>query len=109
MKFQVKRSLWYRGKTGSALVVEETTPTKARKMCCLGFLGVACGVPRGQMLGISYPSWAGAPPECWPEGICTEEIDIAKINDTYPTDDATREGLLTSKFAELGVQVEFVD
>lgn len=92
-------------------------------LCCLGFLGEACGAKREHLEGINYPGgareFATWPPQLFaetPAGLLvasglssTWETVLAHINDADHVDDATREAWIAEGFKTvLGVEVEFV-
>lgn len=108
-EFTIDRSKWYRGNTGtnSALRREDG------RQCCLGFFGVACGVPGEHLLGIGYPTsfYNGAGGGEWPSWLLTTEgaHKFVTINDNASIDGPSREQRLTELFAAHGVSVHFVD
>lgn len=111
MKLTIQRSKWYRGKGGlfSKLVQHNGT------MCCLGFLGRACGIPKKTMGGHSRPSDVLKYLGRWQAGTLTEAGGNSKVtqglmndNDEPSISDAVRERRLTKKFKAIGVDVEFV-
>jgi hypothetical protein len=130
---RIERRWWARGDRKTALLVPGTG-----EMCCLGFLGLACGIHPQELYGEGEPSEVRT--EAWPRWLarteyehdecgnedCTGEDDAGcqatlvvretdlcvqaiKINDDPDLGDAERERQLTALFATAGVAVEFVD
>ena len=125
MKFTVKRSLWLRGEgsthhNGSFLLRKVDG-----KMCCLGFLGLACGYTQDQISGITSPAGLAAngigdamypsklqsykPGRRLGHGYSPEADELMGINDDVTMKDHDREARLTERFKMIGVEVEFVD
>lgn len=127
MKLKIDRSKWLRGGPGRLL-------DEAGMMCCLGFLGKACGINKADMLHVGQPSeisseprrnkavWerlrterplpgkalvALAPEPFEPEPSCYGELPLIWINDNGKITEKRREKLLTEEFAKIGVEVEF--
>jgi hypothetical protein len=115
-QFTVQRSKWLHGEgcTNSRLL-----RFGDQKMCCLGFLGQACGIRKMSMLGIGTPAEL-EDQEIWPNGIIsniktsTGKLNnsdicgmIMEVNDTinFPN----REQKLQELFATIGIQVSFED
>lgn len=114
-EFTVERAKWSRGgKNGPTRLLNGEG-----NMCCLGFLGEACGVPRGA-LGraafpstlrvhygrLEYPGWLFGPPTTSTRKM--REDDFTEINDNPNISDAKRERLLAEEFAKHGITVRFV-
>lgn len=112
MKFTIQRSRWYRGDGGmdSKLVRGDGT------MCCLGFLGEACGLPTEVMRDLSTPDAMSKEYRVlWPSGILdTHGIDtltthkLVTANDARGMPDGVREEELTALFKTIHIDVEFV-
>lgn len=120
MKLTIDRDKWLRGTGDGALYL-------GGAMCCLGFLGRACGIGVEDLYGIGCPSGlqdgqAKKHRKVWelmnnsletPRKVLddlasdVEAIFIA-INDSTLIGDKKRERLLTKEFAKIGVEVEFV-
>ncbi len=106
IKFTVWRDSWLRG-APSYLHADSCR-------CCLGFLGLACGLTDEQMDGRGEPEEVTGP---WPEAIvhsserdCTVLCqEIIWTNDDDEGDDAEREIELTELFHKAGIDVEFRD
>lgn len=116
----IDRSRWLRGEG-----LGELLRRLDGKMCCLGFLGAACGVPKEAMLGRGTPeesSFASA----FPDWLMVEDDDdgdgdgfrlkdgkevrlLVDLNDNVGGPDAGRESAIARVFAEHGVEVVFVD
>lgn len=119
MKFTVERSSWDRGNGNGMLV-------GPRGNCCLGFLGLACGMSEEDLREIGVPEETVE--HCredegsmrWPKELVywNDERgryrdrscvgDIVDANDDARMDDAEREARLTALFSRIGIDVEFV-
>lgn len=112
-RFTVKRSEWRRGEgTGSLL--------REGRRCCLGFLGIACGLTDADMSESGMFSGANLPmvdvARQIPASLFNRESmtstaeawAIAGTNDNGAITDAEREARLTEQFAAIGIAVEFV-
>lgn len=130
-KFVIKRSDWIRGeKSFYSFLLRE----RDNKKCCFGFLASACGVQDIHLLNIQ--SFAGLPKQyisslgltdagfiSWEESKIfqgqlfpansVKALALMRVNDAplgeFMPDEANREALITKGFAELGIQVTFVD
>lgn len=115
IKFTVRRKNWLRGK-GDALLLNENG-----SMCCLGFLGRACGLKKKDMLELGTPEDVDIEePDKGTQfpysivdkhdyfmgntGLCYEIIDV---NDAPNLSSKEREQKLTKLFAEGGIEVTF--
>lgn len=89
------------------------------KMCCLGFLSLACGVPEaklcledGQERGFPDTGWPGYPDFTLPDddgehiGSSSLEDRAASINDG-DLDDADKEAKLIELFAKHNIELTF--
>ena len=114
-EFTVKRSRWLRGKPGQGALCNEEW-----KMCCLGFLGVACGIKAKDLFNEGEPSdtlYRGvAETDQWPDGFFTDDNqetspvkDIMACNDSDKLSDQEREEELREAFAGFGITVKFED
>jgi hypothetical protein len=102
-------------------------------MCCLGFVGLACGQEEKSLLGINSPVHT-MDLAMWPEGFiddCDYENDededddedkdyapycdsdlvekAMRVNDNPDITDSEREQRLTEILSKLGVELEFVE
>jgi hypothetical protein len=128
MKFTVVESKWLRGGHGG----DGITPTPSQlldqhgQMCCMGFLALACGVPREALEESCY--WSSSrvlehstklPDQLLPPGPESHGKLAQKIYDTNdatrdpddgygPLTEETRKAKLTALFAQAGIEVEFV-
>lgn len=122
MKLKIDRKYWMRG-TGEGMLSD------GQQMCCLGFLGKACGINDTMLNGMGNPSdlrdGASKNKRFWDlmsaplvekrslgkignGHICTSVEDVfIQINDSQRIKDPRREDLLISEFAKVGVEVEF--
>ncbi len=118
MRFEVKRSEWYRGWVSeSALLVvpdkrAEDEPDKKR--CCLGFFANACGISDEQILDRQEP--AGVPKvvsdfanQDWNNLDSTLSGDMMSVNDDENLSDKDREERLIVLFGRAGHEIVFVD
>ncbi len=123
--FTVDRATWLHGEGGKQSYLLRANDGK---MCCLGFLGAACGIPSKGLLARRSPS--GCTKEytsLWPEAIRNEfplgaeaglDFDSSKVtkfgSDILMANDSqdimttvNREAQLTEYFAKLGIDVKF--
>lgn len=116
-KFTVDRRTWLRGEGG---VSSKLMRSSDGKMCCLGFLGEACGLTKtalrdnGDFTDLSRPLIAEIPQELVKRGdhvglYSNTEIatQLMNLNDETGIDDIERERSLTCIFAQIGLTVEF--
>lgn len=104
----LRKRRWARGgrNGGSCL---SALLNESRKMCCLGFLGKACGATDEQIDGAPMPSDTSA--VCWPRGLICGGRDsklsdqIASANDSPETTDREREEKLRPLFRKLGYRL----
>lgn len=120
MKLVIDRAKWLRGEKDAGLLLRESDG----KMCCLGFLALACGLEEDQIVEVGEPHETRSP--LLPKWLCSaydeheddgelvtkyidssDAVELMKINDTVG-DDAPREREIASVFAKHGVEVEFV-
>ncbi len=113
MKFTVFRDSWARGASDGQLYADG-------ERCCLGFLGLACGLSDEDMDGIGTPQ--NVKPPAWPKTLVASVLDeegeytdsylcgqIISTNDDEELEDPEREARLRSLFASGGIEVEFQD
>lgn len=117
-KFKVERSRWLRGEGYHESYLLRPADNK---MCCLGFLGKACGVSEERMRGVQTPTdvsngndYPSALSNMLPDLVAPGSIKVAEfvlmdINDTPQITDEQREILLSKIFNLIGLTVEFVD
>jgi hypothetical protein len=122
-KLEISRKEWLRG--GPSMKSFLYRPDDG-KMCCLGFLGRACGLTVKEMEYSSYPSNVRAYRDNGPSELLDYheqrlplssgqrdepwEETIGCINDAEDIDDETREAWVIEGFrALLGYDVTFVD
>ncbi len=108
--FTVDRATWLRGEGCDA---SSLLRTGDGKMCCLGFLALACGVPSDAIENVASPSAMITEfREQLPAPIQDPSADapvmrLMSVNDDEETTDVIRERLLTKVFSEIGIQVAF--
>lgn len=128
MKFTVKRPLWQRG--GGEKELSYLLSSVDNKMCCLGFMGIFCGIDPNMMLDVEAPSgidisgrsavstWTQKFQE--PEKLFdtddvfntnTSEVclKLMRTNDDDSIMDDEREERLKKEFSSIGIEVSFVD
>jgi hypothetical protein len=116
VKLTIDRKRWLRGDRDSALLRPDG------KMCCLGFLGLACGLTTADIYDIASPASVLNrekfpeflfKPDAQSEAIYMFNSGIAKqlmnINDLLELTDSEREAQLRDIFDLHGIEVEFVD
>lgn len=106
-KLVIDRSRWLRGEGGgeSALLRQAD-----KKMCCLGFFGLACGVPSESMLDKGEPAAVEMDAKSlWPPWLEGSVHRLIETNDAENLTDGEREMGIAAEFAAHGVEVEFID
>ena len=127
MEFTVYRHTWLRGGVdGNGNEVDPSLLDNGQR-CCLGFLGLACGLAYD--LGPyrrdpdKYLQSAGEPEDCkniaWPASILSYDEGhgtntgltqrIIEVNDNRRLSETAREAELTGLFAQGGLTVRFED
>ncbi len=116
MNFTVNRPEWYRGNGPDSSLL-----TSTGSMCCLGFLGRACGISKDELLSRGAPADVSHPEDRakWPRGLIhqaptgTEDsmlcVEIIRVNDNVELAELDRETQLTELFAKIGLTVVFTD
>lgn len=108
-KFIIDRSKWARGGEAHTFLLNSSN----RRMCCLGFYALACGVTkhdiqeRSAYYDLMYPASREIPSELAPHGGLHDRLVNANDNGEIPGH--VREERITELFASIGVGVEFVD
>lgn len=124
-KFVVKRSEWYRGKGWSYSALFRRSDGKK---CCLGFCAIQlCEATEKQIEGLGSPHSTVNrcnDPLTWPAGFIVGAgtydnplfktnsalvCNIISVNDDLYIDEPQRESELTKLFAQLNIDVEFVE
>lgn len=110
MKLVIDRAKWLRGETDlRSYLLREADG----KMCCLGFLALACGAEVDDIC--SYSSPKDTHNVSWPDGLlgdmdCKQNTEVCgtlmNINDRVS--DEEREIRLTEEFKKLDIEVEFI-
>jgi hypothetical protein len=110
MKFTVNRSKWLRGEPGNSFLLRRADG----KMCCLGFLALACGATETDLCNIRSPGETNSVK--WPaqmiDGNLQDSLycsDIMNINDSSLTNDSYKEKTLTEIFNATDIEVTFED
>jgi len=123
-KFEIRKSKWLRGEGNSCLLREEDG-----KMCCVGILGKALGVPKKFLLEIptaddispsrsdgsykphsKWPSWLYKHNET--DGVASATQDagfLYNVNDDLDTTDEYKQKRITTIFKRHGIDVKFID
>jgi hypothetical protein len=89
----------------------------AGKMCCLGFISIACGYTSNEILGISSPSklmyntvnTVNTINTTVFNKLAVEETEMMNINDEHIVTEVNRESKLIKLAAKVGVELVFVN
>ena len=124
-RFYVERSKWARGNWFAETGRDAELLDKNGSMCCLGFLGRACNIPKERLQGQGAPDIIDEDHiDKWPPYLLRERKcpafpthqensgvtnHIIKINDDNGISDKVREYKLRRKFKSLGVEIIFID
>ncbi len=118
-QFTINRATWLRGEGGPT---SSLMRPRDGKMCCLGFLGLACGVPaeelqyQGHFSSMSREARSVLPPGFVDESLVdgggssfeTAACNyIILVNDATHLSDADRELYITFQLVALGIEVKF--
>lgn len=110
-KLIINRKKWYRGKGGKGSFLVLSDGPQGGKMCCLGFLGLACGISARSMTDVSTPSdvLSDKIRKKWPEGLIGTNVGACLIatNDEGGMTARKRESELKRLFKEIDYRVEF--
>jgi len=113
MKLVIDRKQWLRGEGGHRSYLLRKSD---RKMCCLGFFSLACGLREDQILGVVSPrDLLDSPTQMSflfdDEGLSSSFVGdhLMATNDDPSLHDADREKNITRLFAENGIEVSFVN
>lgn len=109
-QFTINRKKWLRGE-GSEY--SSLLRTEDGKMCCLGFLGLACGGTKKQIESCDSPAGTYGPK--WPSALLHPDTgldsttceELMKVNDNEDLTDTERESRLKKIFKEIGIKVVF--
>jgi hypothetical protein len=121
----IRKSKWWRGKNYTEVdpgYGSSALRLPNGKMCCLGFLGKACGFTDAELLGKSFPRTTHySLQDRWPRGLIGaeeavegsifktgREDNIGQINDTPHLSDEERAKELAPLFAKLGYKLKFI-
>lgn len=99
----IQRDRWARGEwLGGSVLFRE----RDNKMCCLGFLGLGCGITETSMNEVGFPSTIRS--HHWPDKLfveapnaCLWEDVLARINDEEGCSEEEREAWIKAGFLEL--------
>lgn len=116
MKLTINRPQWLRGEGSTASRLVRVADDK---MCCLGFYGLACGIPKAKMTNIqsflpfeskiSLPdsmSWLLGEKKEWSSKLGAK---LMLTNDNEEKTNQDRESELIELFAQVGVELTFTD
>jgi hypothetical protein len=120
MKFTIDRSKWLRGEGSYA---SKLLRGSDGKMCCLGQLGLACGLTAEEITNKGSPYQVGgiSARETWSRQVKEAGLlftiddmspycfELMEVNDETDANDDYREGRLTDLFAKMGIEVEFIN
>jgi hypothetical protein len=118
IKVTIDRAKWdvpknrgtFTDSTVSGYLIRNDSPTPL--MCCLGFLGLACGVRASRMRGLMTPGQV--PSQKWPKSIVTKNDNtyIAKklmvTNDSDNLSPSVREARIIKYGRKAGIAFRFV-
>ncbi len=106
MRVEISREKWLRGEghDGSQLLRKSD-----KKMCCLGFVCLALGATREQIMDVGLPSRVSSVKLPQWMRRSSDVLKAVSINDAIDMDDATRERHITEIFACHRLQAVFVD
>jgi hypothetical protein len=96
--------------TRSGNLIRNDSPTPL--MCCLGFLGLACGVRASRMEGLATPE--DVPSQKWPKSIVTKNYNtniaqkLMAANDLNKLSHAVREARIIKYGRKAGIAFRFV-
>jgi hypothetical protein len=116
MKLTIDRQKWGRGASGGSLL-----ELNSGKMCCLGFLGLACGLKEDQIKAKAMPhevkeaptknktKWKSmiAKDDCGTFGNSSLASKLANINDAQGTTDKQKEQAIKRQFKKIDIDVTF--
>lgn len=120
MKLTIERAKWLRGE-GSAK--SQLLRAYDGKMCCLGFLAIALGYTRSEILGLTSPADLACELHRVPAGMgwlintgddgegfddSTPSAALMGFNDDRHATEGEREAAIKAEFANQGIEVEFV-
>ena len=115
MKLVIERSKWLRGEGWEKSSLLRSSD---KKMCCLRFLGEACGVSRDLMWNKGSPRQLSEEAKVmYPAGLFQLRYDdgglspmgrLMNINDHPNLSEEIREKMITDKMSDLGIAVEFI-
>jgi hypothetical protein len=125
MKLVIDRRRWIHGEGGDS---SRLLRLDDKKMCCLGFLSLACGASENDIGDFSEPNEMDIRPthEVFQKLLLQLEgedcdhkytyynpstiaIDMMVTNDSKALSESEREEKLTGYFKEIGVEVEFIN
>lgn len=114
MKLTIDRTKWLRGEGGEESFLLRGSD---KKMCCLGFYGLACGISENMLLnnrnpyalkkaGVEFPQHSEWLFQNLPSGgyVSTDCGRLMEINDSL-----ANEWEISEIFARNGVEVEFIN
>ncbi len=118
MKLKIDRAKWHTGRYGddnSEGIGMVALLNPEGFMCCLGFLGLACGYEPTELESQDEPQNLDDV-EKWPEAIVDPETahdtdlsgSLMETNDDHDSSDEAREIRVTVLMAEGDIEVEFV-
>ena len=115
-KLYIDRAVWCRGDVNNGRSKSSAMVTDKGSMCCLGFIGKACGIKKEDMLNVSVPYLLeGKASKIWPapnyyRGPLSDYKpidDLVAVNDSLDISESTREKRITSLMKKAGVKVTF--
>lgn len=116
MNLIIDRSKWLRGE---GVIPSKLVRTMDGKMCCLGFMGLACGVTREEMFNLSSPHQLSVSKALLFEGVVVNYEGnylitligrgLFAANDSRIISEQERELQITRFFSSIGVEVSFIN
>lgn len=108
-KLLIDRKWWVRGPGDDSYLRSPTT----KRMCCLGFLGRACGYKAASITDIGFPSQVVNTTQ-WTKGVINRKGNdtywtqrAVSINDNERFSDQVRESKLKKHFKKIGIRLSF--
>lgn len=107
-KKRIRSLIIDRAKWGKNLLLDSST----KQMCCLGHLGLACGLSALDMIGRSYPcttEYEGLYPSAFNEKHPSKAVQLAAdINDDGKMYKPEKERRLITLFGAYGIKLKFI-
>lgn len=110
----IDRTKWLRGEGGAKSFLIRPSD---RKMCCIGFLGLECNIPKESLFSVNRADDYFDDDEIkykWPSWLFNEEIKsdgnlVYLINDSMHITDQEREEQLIELFKRNDIELQFIN